>query len=87
MYEKIEVYAKSIDGVKIYRVLKNFKTGLYYVQSLDYLYPPFEQAKIRQHEKRFFELFFEEDISLRVEGFCDVETAIKFFDESFESFD
>ncbi|MEJ2418200.1 MAG: hypothetical protein P8Y45_14990 [Exilibacterium sp.] len=85
LYEKIDVFERGDNCLKIYRCFKNLSNNLYYVQSLDHVYEPVDADQIISSEKQLYELLIDDELLDRTDGFATLEKAILVFKDEFKS--
>ncbi len=85
-YELINVYQRHSDLLNVFRCFRSLSNSLYYVQSMDTLYVPFDNSKLMEMDCQVMELFQEEDIAERTEGHKSLNEAIANFIDEFEDF-
>ncbi len=83
-YELINVYQRHSDLLNVFRCFKSLSSSMYYVQSMDTLYVPFDNSKLMEMNCQVMELFQEEDIVERTEGYKSLNEAIASFIDEFE---
>lgn len=81
MWEKIDIWKNYDDKtVACYRIFRNLNSGLYSVQSMDFIR---SEADIKNSNAQDIELFLEESPGERSSGFQRIEDAISAFDADF----
>lgn len=81
LYKQIDVWRVAGNAVKAYRCFQSLDAKKYYVQSCDYIYETDKNQSALFSQK--VELFLEEDVAKRCEGFSTLEEAISQFDVDF----
>ncbi len=85
LYEAIDVWRRiSEEQLVRYRCFRILPDNKFCVQSADHYHLPFDEQANRQHDKRFFELLFEESPDVREKTYATSEEAIEAFERDFE---
>jgi hypothetical protein len=84
LLENVNVFKREKNQLTIYRCFKIVGVNKYFVQSADHFYLPLTDQQLRQSEYQMLELFLEENIEDRVEGYSSLEEAIIHFNTDFD---
>lgn len=84
LYLRHNIVRKFRDGMGIYRCFQSLKNDLYYIQSLDILYPDKNKNDFHFFNNQEVELFVEDDISETKKGYSTISEAIDAFDTELE---
>jgi hypothetical protein len=84
LYKRFEVFRLIDGGAKVYNCFHDIDTNMYFVQSADFYRNGDDfDSKRRFFDRQLVELFSEEEISERSEGFVSIKEAILGFDKEF----
>jgi len=87
MFKAIDVWKRVDDKTLIrYRCFHILSTNRYCVQSADYYKLPIDEKTIKDHDKQFLELLFEDAPDTRAQTYQTLEEAIVRHDEDFKNF-
>lgn len=86
MYNQMNIWNRISESEAVcYRIFKKMGHDIYFVQSKDFFKIPIDKTQLVNSEKQLIELFIEEDLSDRENGFNSIEAAISEFDKDFIS--
>ena len=84
MYKQVNILRNLDRELHVYRCFENIDTGQYFVQSKDTFVMPIEKHLVEQSQIQLFDLFLDDDIEQRCEGFDCLKKAIESFDSDFD---